>query len=77
MYHKGHEFVQHKLGVVCTNTFISVMCSNVSFIFVLKEHIDQPSHATVSVTSNTCHNTVTALKVKCLSRTLWRICTAL
>jgi hypothetical protein len=47
MYRKGHEFVQDKLVVVWTNTFISMMRNNVDFIFVLKEHIDKPSHAIV------------------------------
>jgi len=60
----------------CATTF-RTQYNNVDFIFVLKGHIDKPSHATLSVTSNTCHNTGTALKVKHLSRTLWYICTVL
>ena len=47
MYHKGHEFVQDKLVVVCTNTSISMMSNIVDFICVLKEHFDKPSHAIV------------------------------
>jgi len=43
MYRKGHEYVQDKLVVVCTNTFISMTRNNVA----LKEHIDKPSHAIV------------------------------
>jgi len=47
MYRKGRELVQEKSIIVCTNTFISMMCNNLDFVFVLKEHIDKPSHAIV------------------------------
>jgi hypothetical protein len=47
MYRKGHELVQDKLVVVCTNTFISMTSNIIGFIIVLKEHTDKPSHAAV------------------------------